>query len=354
MASMASTPGEVSVSRVHTSAGVGIALVVGLSAIVAAAMLSLRGPGTAPATQTARPDWSALAVVNMGAPINTQWDEGELSFADDGTMVLTSSRQDLAVAPGDPKDLYIATFNAATGTWNTPVNMGFPVNAAPATDVDPLRKGDDREPWITPDGNTIYFKSDRLATSSPMNINDIFVTHKVNGQWTTPELMPAPISTDAGNEHCPMLLRDGKTLCFASQREGGFGSFDIWCSERQADGRWSEAVNAGPNVNSAGSEFHFMEDPDARWVYYSSSRPGGKGGVDIWASRHLGPNMWGPAVNLGPLVNTVGADMCPAVGPGGQTLAWFGGARKDSLGASDIYFTHQRNIDRMLSASGTP
>jgi hypothetical protein len=46
--------------------------------------------------------------------------------------------------------------------------------------------------------------------------------------------------------------------------------------------------------------------------------------------------------------------MCPAVGPGGQTLAWFGGARKDSLGASDIYFTSQRNIDRVLSASGTP
>lgn len=341
-------------TRVHSSAGVGIALVVGLSAIVVAAVLSLRASGSAPARQTVRPDWSALAVVNMGAPINTPWDEGELSFADDGTMVLTSARQDLAVAPGDPKDLYIATFNAATGTWNTPVNMGFPVNAAPATDVEPLRKGDDREPWITPDGNTIYFKSDRLATSSPLNINDIFVTRKIDGQWTTPELMPAPISTDAGNEHCPMLLRDGKTLCFASQREGGFGSFDIWCSERQADGRWSEAVNAGPNVNSAGSEFHFMEDPAGRWVYYSSSRQGGKGGVDIWASRHLGPNMWGPAVNLGPLVNTTGADMCPAVGPGGQTLAWFGGARTDSLGASDIYFTSQRNIDRVLAASGTP
>ena len=111
-------------------------------------------------------DWVELAVHNFGAPINTMWSEGELAFADDGTMVLCSDRHDLAVAPGDAKDLYLATFNKETGTWNTPVNMGIPVNAAPATDVDPLRKGDDREPWITPDGNTIYFKSDRLATTT--------------------------------------------------------------------------------------------------------------------------------------------------------------------------------------------
>ena len=85
--------------------------------------------------------WVDLAVHNFGAPINTMWAEGELSFAADGTMVYCSARQDMAVAPGDPKDLYIATFNSETGSWNQPLNMGFPVNAAPATDVDPLGLG---------------------------------------------------------------------------------------------------------------------------------------------------------------------------------------------------------------------
>ena len=127
----------------------------------------------------AESSWVDLAVHNFGAPINTMWAEGELSFAADGTMVFCSARQDMAVAPGDPKDLYIATFNEVTGSWNTPVNMGIPINAAPATDVDPLRLGDDREPWFTADGNTIYFKSDRLATTSPRNNSDLFVTKKV-------------------------------------------------------------------------------------------------------------------------------------------------------------------------------
>ena len=88
--------------------------------------------------------WVDIAVHNFGAPINTMWAEGELSFADDGTMVYCSARQDMAVAEGDPKDLYIATFNSETGSWNTPVNMGIPVNQPPQTDINPLRRGDDR------------------------------------------------------------------------------------------------------------------------------------------------------------------------------------------------------------------
>lgn len=324
----------------------------GLAAVLQVASGAFQSRLAAASLQSSAATTGEAAVHNFGAPINSKWDEGELSFADDGTMVFTSSRQDLGAAPGDPKDLYIATFNKQTGTWNTPVNMGRPVNAPPATDVDPLRKGDDREPWISRDGNTIYFKSDRLATTSPRNNNDIFVTHKVNGSWTTPERVPAPISTDGGDEHCPMLLRDGKTLCFASSRPGGYGSFDIWCSRQTADGRWQEPVNQGPNINTAGSEFHFMQSRDGKWVYFTSTRPGGFGGADLYAARSLGPNQWGPAVNLGAQVNTAGMDMCPALHPDGKTFCWFtSGRMADSLGMSDIYWTPQDVIDRVLAAA---
>jgi hypothetical protein len=312
---------------------------------IALVILALSGSNTA---RPAEESWADLAVHNFGAPINTMWDEGELSFADDGTMVFCSSRQDLAVAPGDPKDIYMATFDKKTGKWNKPVNMGLPVNSAPATNIDPLRRGDDREPWISPDGNTLYFKSDRLATSNPRNVSDIFVTHKVNGVWSVPELVPYPISTDSGNEHCPMLLRDGATLCFSSQREGGYGSFDIWCAQKDANGKWQDPVNQGPNINTPFSEFHFTQDKNG-WVYFTSSRPGGYGTTDIWASKQLGPNKWGPAVNVGPVVNSPGVNMCPALSPNDETLCWFSASRADnSFGANDIYWTYKKNIDRVL------
>ncbi|MDH3423580.1 MAG: hypothetical protein OEN00_11355 [Gemmatimonadota bacterium] len=307
-------------------------------------------PPAAAQPDTGGPSWVDLAAHNFGAPINTMWSEGELAFADDGTMVLTSDRQDLAVAPGDPKDLYIAKFNEETGQWATPVNMGIPVNAPPATDIDPLRLGDDREPWITPDGNTIFFKSDRLATTTPRNANDVFVTRRVDGEWSEPELLPFPISTDAGNEHCPMLLQDGQTLCFASLREGGYGGSDIWCSLLDEDGNWQDPVNQGPNINTAAEEFHFMEDKDGR-VYFTSGRPGGFGGMDIWASERLtdetGPDAWDLAQNLGVLINTPSADMCPALLPDGETMAWFSSRTDNNLGAADIFWAYKKDPENV-------
>ena len=305
-------------------------------------LLLILTAGVLPQAWSAESPWVDRAVHNFGAPINTMWAEGELSFADDGTMVYCSAREDLGAAPGDPKDLYLATFNNATGSWNTPVNMGPVVNAAPATDVDPMRRGDDREPWITPDGNTIFFKSDRLATSAPRNANDLFVTRKVNGVWTAPELLGFPISTDAGNEHCPAMLRDGKTLCFASMREGGYGGSDIWCSQQDAAGSWQSPVNQGPNINTAAEEFHFMQDRDGM-VYFTSGRPGGYGGMDIWGAMQQGPNSWGTAMNLGPQVNTEGSDMCPALPPDSETLSWFSNRSDNSLGNIDIFWTKKIN-----------
>ncbi|MCS5581839.1 MAG: hypothetical protein NZ837_15075, partial [Gammaproteobacteria bacterium] len=233
--------------------------------------------------------WVDIAVHNFGAPINTMWAEGELSFADDGTMVYCSARQDMAVAEGDPKDLYIATFNPESGSWNTPVNMGIPVNQPPHTDINPLRKGDDREPWITADGNTIYFRSDRLATTTPLNNHDLFVTHKDNGVWAEPKLVPFPISTTEGDEHCPAVLQDGNTLCFASRRGGGFGGSDIYCSTQDESGNWTNPINQGSNINTAAEEFHFTQDKDGM-VYFTSNRPGGYGGMDIYGAMQLGPN----------------------------------------------------------------
>ena len=285
--------------------------------------------------------WIDLAVHNFGAPIDTIWAEGELSFADDGTMVYCSARQDMAVVEGDPKDLYIATFNEETGSWNEPVNMGIPVNAAPATDVHPLRAGDDREPWITADGNTIYFRSDRNASDG--NPIDLFVTNKVNGAWSEPELLPYPISTDEGNEHCPAVLQDGVTLCFASMRAGGYGGSDIYCTQKDEDGSWMEPINQGPGINTAAEEFHFTQDKDGM-VYFTSTRPGGYGGRDIYGAMQLGANEWGPSFNLGPQINTYTEDMCHDLPPGADSFSWFSSRQDNNLGSFDIFWTKKANI----------
>ena len=79
-------------------------------------------------------------------------------------------------------------------------------------------------------------------------------------------------------------------------------------------------------------------------VYFTSSRPGGFGGMDIWAAMQLGENNWGPAVNLGPQVNTASADMCPALSPGDGTISWFSNRSDNSFGSIDIFWTNKTNL----------
>ena len=171
------------------------------------------------------------------------------------------------------------------------------------------------------------------------------MTKKMNGRWLEPELIPFPISTNEGNEHCPAILQDGETLCFASRRAGGFGGSDIYCSQQNANGDWMEPVNQGPNINTAAEEFHFTQDTDGM-VYFTSNRPSGFGGMDLWGSMQQGPNAWGPARNLGPQVNTAGADMCPALPPGTDTMSWFSSRSDNSLGNIDIFWTNKLNTQQ--------
>ena len=66
--------------------------------------------------------------------------------------------------------------------------------------------------------------------------------------------------------------------------------------------------------------------------------------MDIWASDSLGENEWGPAVNLGPQVNTSSADMCPALPPGAETITWFSSRSDNSFGSVDIFWTNKTNL----------
>ena len=274
----------------------------------------------------------------FGNPVSTQWNQGESSFADDGTMVFCSARADKALAPNDEFDLYISTPDV-TGRYSEPENMGPVINSVPDTTGATPRDGDDREPWITHDGNSIYFKSTRLAryeSDAPQSVSynsagevlrgietNIFVTHKVNGVWQPPELLPYPVNTKGGREHCPSLLRDGKTLCFASKRPGGFGGSDIYCAARQEDGSYTEPVNAGPAVNTAADEYHFQQDAKREWIYFSSFRPGGYGVGDIWATRPDGKGGYHTAVNMGRNVNAGRINLFPAFMPNGTLTSIF-------------------------------
>lgn len=118
---------------------------------------------------------------------------------------------------------------------------------------------------ITADGNTLYFISDRNLS----NGSDIYVSKKVNEKWTTPVTLPSNINTK-GNETTPFITPDGQYLFFSSNEHPGMGGYDIFYTKNLGNGKWSNPVNLGPSVNSTNDDTHFQYYPKLHKALFAS------------------------------------------------------------------------------------
>jgi Tol biopolymer transport system component len=189
------------------------------------------------------------------------------------------------------------------------------------------------EPLLSPDGQQLYIMSDRPGGMGGV---DIWVSDRMGGEWTEPRNLGAPInSPDA--DHCLYFAGPNWSVAYwTSTRPGGHGGNDIWMSER-INGVWQEAVNLGANVNSAASEHHSLPSQDGRSLYVTSGRADGYGGEDIYVTSRDVNGVWGPLVNLGAVVNSDRHDRCPAFSPD-YTVFYFDSERDGGYGDKDLWW----------------
>ena len=130
------------------------------------------------------------------------------------------------------------------------------------------------------DGKTLLFY---MTDKKESYDNDIYVSFLEGGDiWTAPKSLGKKINLPGFNEMSPFIAADGITLYFSSDRPGGIGENDIWMSKRLDDSwqKWSEPVNLGAPINTAGSEAFFTLDAGGEYAYLTSSE-GAYGGSDI-------------------------------------------------------------------------
>lgn len=154
---------------------------------------------------------------------------------------------------------------------------------------------------MTPDGNEIYF----VVCDKPGGYGscDIYYTQKNGNEWSTPKNAGPPVCTNAW-ETQPSISADGKTLYFTSTRPGGKGGSDIWYATKQKDGKWGTPVNAGDSINTSDDEKTPFIHPDGTTLYFSSPGHPGMGRDDIFYARKKPDGSWGRAVNIGYPINT--------------------------------------------------
>lgn len=173
---------------------------------------------------------------------------------------------------------------AQAQSWSTPVNLGYVVNSEYSEDL----------PHLSQDGLSLYFISDRPP--SPPGKFDIWVSERAspNDPWGPPTNVGLNVNRPWSSERGPCLSPDGQYLFFSSDRLPG-QSQDLWVSYRPSSGGtfgfWQPAVNLGPEVNTQDPDFGaaYIEDVNTGISTLMFGRREGFGDADIYASEVLVP-----------------------------------------------------------------
>ncbi len=133
---------------------------------------------------------------------------------------------------------------------------------------------------------------------------DLYIAElEENGNWKQGKNLGPMINTDFW-ESSPCLSPDNKTLYFSGNQPGGYGGKDIWISHRLPSGKWGRPMNAGPTINTASDETCPFMHADNIHLYFSSNGHPGYGSMDIFVSERKNDTTWTTPFNLGYPVNT--------------------------------------------------
>ncbi len=195
----------------------------------------------------------------------------------------------------------------------------------------------DHSPVITCDGNTLYFTSKRPNSLNSRDDEKIYVSkRKNNGEWSSPELLPSPINTKGNNESVVSISPDGKQLYFF--RSGSSLQGNLYVSEMNDNGSWGKPKHLSSDINTKYRESHVSIAPDGNSMYFTSDRPGGFGGLDIYVMKKLPNGKWSEPQLLPEEVNTPKDEEYPTVHPNGSLL-YFNSKGHESTGGYDVFYS---------------
>ncbi|PYF76565.1 WD40 repeat protein [Pedobacter nutrimenti] len=200
---------------------------------------------------------------------------------------------------------------------------------------------------FTADGQQMYFTLTRIPKKiekvkgqpSTLNIEIYSSTKNADGSWG----LPVPFRYNKINEWSvgdPFITPDGNTLYFVSSMPGGKGGTDLYSCSKNPDGTWSDAVNLDA-LNSPGNERSPFVSSDGTF-YFSSDGRIGMGGLDVYKSVKSAAG-FGTPLNLGYPLNSPQDDFF--FRPGADGTGFFASNRPEGMGSDDIYsFVKQAEV----------
>jgi outer membrane protein OmpA-like peptidoglycan-associated protein/Tol biopolymer transport system component len=181
---------------------------------------------------------------------------------------------------------------------------------------------------ISPDGQTLFLYKDDNGDGN------IYVSEFKNNSWTAPVKLGSDINTSSWETHATVSA-EGDMLIFTSNRPGGYGGRDLWYSLRLPDGNWGLAQNMGSVINTQFEEESPFLAFDGKTLFFSSQGHTSMGGFDIFKTDYV-DGAWTDPVNLGYPVNTSDDDVFFVLSADGRT-AYYSSRMSGGFGETDLY-----------------
>ncbi len=195
-------------------------------------------------------------------------------------------------------------------------------------------------PLFSPDESVFLFTVSEVVVQTDLNPGEepagtddnIYSMEVVKGKWSTPKLLSSNISSTR-NEAAIGTSPDGNTLLIYRE---DFGDGNIYYCELLDNKVWSRPKKFPSPINSSALESNATLSADGSIIYFTSDRKGGFGGMDIYMSKKSINGKWGDAINLGPEINTKWHEECPHL-QAFSNIFYFCSNRPESIGGFDIF-----------------
>lgn len=221
---------------------------------------------------------------NLGEIINERFSETNPVYISGSNSLFFSRKLQLRTALFQTK--------ITDGRWAGPVDI-----------IPDLNVDDKFYPTsATKDGKTLFLYSDFDF------IGNIYVSRYIDDRWTAVEKLNENVNTKYWESHAS-ISPDGNRLYFSSNRKGGYGGLDIYYSELDTAGNWGAAINMGPVINTPYHEDTPFITDDGKTLFFSSRGHYNMGGYDIFYSSRLDDTTWSEPLNAGYPLNTTDDDL---------------------------------------------
>ena len=270
--------------------------------------------------------------------VNTHWDEYLAALTPDGSAFYFTRRSHKRNKYDGPAGTLrqVEEFSMARALT---ASGGFPkLEEGKALEYPFNAQYNEGGPSMTADNTFMAFTICERDERTGEQFCDLYYTTFTYGVWNGIRKFPEGINTDKHWESQPSISPNGDVLYFTSDRPGGFGGLDIYRAYRSPDGEWDAPENLGPTVNTRKNEKSPFIHSDSESLYFASDGHPGMGGYDLFKIKVVsGSTGWEKPQNLGYPINTEKDEIGLMVTMDGQQ-AYFATNKINSANGWDIYY----------------